>query len=121
MIVKTKIDDTHWNYDVDQRDILYIEQDADYAKVVMLNSSIRIHGTMERIAKLFPMLSRAHRSWLVNPYQMRAYVANTDPVSVSILFKNGQKITIGKGRNYYDDFVASFQKASEEQGNSILW
>lgn len=121
MIVKTKINDTHWNYNVDQRDILYIEQDADYAKVVMLNSSIRIHGTMERIAKLFPMLSRAHRSWLVNPYQMQAYVANTDPVSVSILFKNGQKITIGKGRNYFDDFVASFQKASEEQGNSILW
>lgn len=35
MIVKTKINDAHWNYNVDQRDILYVQSLRQRAASIM--------------------------------------------------------------------------------------
>lgn len=122
IIVKTKIDDLNWFYALDWMDILYVEQEADYQNVVTCHNTIRIHGTMDKLEKQFPDLVRMHRSYCVNTYQMLGYAVDTETQRVHLMFKNGKKICIGRGRSYWDEFTEMFEinkTKKDENGNWI--
>lgn len=120
-IVKTKIDDLNWFYALDWKDILYVEQEADYQNVVTCRGTIRIHNTMEKLVDQFPRLMRVHRSYCVNLYQLLAYAVDTENQRVHLMFSNGSRITIGRGRNFFDEFSETFQLVKTRQDENGNW
>ncbi len=121
MIVKTKIDNLNWFYSLDWRDILYVEQEADYENVVTCHGTIRIHMTMEKMREHCPRLLKAHRSYCVNPYQMLGYAVDTENQRVHLMFKNGTRLTIGRGRTVWDEFVEQFELIKTKQDDNGNW
>lgn len=121
MIVKTKLHDVNWFYNLNWRDILCVQQDADYQIIDTKNGPLRVYATMETTLSMFPQLTRAHRSWLINLHELQGYAPNSEDQSVMLFFKNGVIKKIGRGRTFYDQFVEDFTALSNnsEIYNSI--
>jgi DNA-binding LytR/AlgR family response regulator len=114
MIVKTKLNDVNWFYNLDWRDILCVQQDADYQIIDTKHGPLRVYATMDTTLGLFPQLTRAHRSWLVNLRELRAYATNSEDQTIMLFFKNGMIKEIGRSRTYYDQFVEEFTALANE-------
>jgi DNA-binding LytR/AlgR family response regulator len=121
VIVKTKIDDLNWFYHLDWREIQWVEQEADYQNVVTGRGVIRIHNTMEKLHDQFDKLVRVHRSYSVNPHQMLAYAVDTEAQSVHLMFKDGKKLSIGRGRTFWDEFTETFHIAKTKKDDNGNW
>ena len=114
MIVKTKLQDVNWFYDLDLGDILCVQQDSDYQIFETKKGPLRIYSTMEATPELFPDLTRVHRSCLVNIRQLQGFAPISDDQSVMLLFKDGSIRRTGRSRTYYDDFVSKFHAYANE-------
>jgi len=121
MIVKTKIVDLNWFYSLDWKDVLYVEQEADYQNVVTCRGTIRIHNRMDKLLDQLPHLLRVHRSYCVNPYQMLGYAVDTENQRVHLMFKDGTRLNIGRGRNFWDDFTETFQIVKTQKDDNGNW
>ncbi len=114
MIIKTKLMDVNWFYNLDWRDILCVQQDADYQIIDTKQGPLRVYATMDTTLGLFPQLIRIHRSWLVNLEELRGYAPNSEDQSVMLFFKNGMVKEIGRSRTYFDQFVEDFTKLAND-------
>lgn len=58
---------------VDKSEIIYLECIGDYAKIITLNESFIIHGSMKELERIFsaPEFIRVHRSFIVRKNQIR--------------------------------------------------
>jgi DNA-binding LytR/AlgR family response regulator len=108
MIVKTKLHDVNWFYNLDWRDILCVQQDADYQIFDTKSGPLRVYGTMDTTLAMFPQLIRIHRSWLVNLHELQGYAPNSEDQSVMLFFKNGVIKKTGRSRTFYDQFVEEY-------------
>jgi len=68
-----------------------------------------------------PRLLKAHRSYCVNPYQMLGYAVDTENQRVHLMFKNGTRLTIGRGRTVWDEFVEQFELIKTKQDDNGNW
>ena len=120
MIVKTKLQDVNWFYNLDWRDILCVQQDSDYQTFDTKKGPLRIYATMETTLELFPQLTRTHRSWLVNLRELQGYSPNSEDQSVMLFFKNGMIKKTGRSRTFYDKFVEDFTSMANDTSYK-LW
>lgn len=118
MIQKVSMRSEWWHYNLPLSEIIYVEQEADYHHIhTVRDGLVRKHGTMESLHNEYPGLLRAHRSYLVNPHKLRAHRFDAVSGRIHLLFENGLKVSIGKGRSYYDEFTA--QWANMHNGDRI--
>lgn len=117
IVKKVRIKEQPWNYSFHWSEVLYIEQTGDQQEIVLNNGDhLSLMQTLEATHMEMPDLLRAHRSYLVNPRTMRAHYYEAKTNRLFLLFTNGTKMAIGKGRQYYDEFTARWAQIQRESG-----
>jgi|688.fasta_scaffold52917_8 DNA-binding LytR/AlgR family response regulator len=117
VVKKVRIKDQLWHMAIHWPQVLFIEQEGDQQEIVLANGDhLIVNQTMEAAHMEMPDLLRAHRSYLINPHRLRGHYYETKTNRLFLLFDNGTKMAIGKGRQYYEEFTAQWTQIQKKSG-----